>query len=268
VSTSTVWVRRVLALGSLLGAIYLSGCSAAPTPASPSVTAPAASDPAPTPEPPAPTAIPAVPTPLPPPPTAVPTVVPTTPPTAVPTVAPTTVPTPIPVAPTAVPIAKPLPAEPVSISIPRFGASADILPMAFEADGVTMAAPTDPDIIGWYEFSAKVGMPGNAVVVGHVDWAGQLRAFGKLRQMQAGDVVELSDSLDRKLSYRVTSVDVVPYTTPPAEFLTQSGPFEELTLITCGGTFDKATKNYLSRVIVRAVRDAESGPQASASAHE
>jgi hypothetical protein len=30
---------------------------------------------------------------------------------------------------------------------------------------------------------------------------------------------------------------------------------EELTLITCGGTFDQASHQYLSRLVVRAVRE-------------
>jgi len=257
VGTSTTLVRRILGLGIIVGVTFVAGCSSSVAPVA---APPPAAATAPTPEPPAPTAVPVVPTPAP----APPTVAPTAPPTLVPTIAPT----PIPAVPTVAPLPKPQPAEPVSISIPRFATRGDILAMGMEDDGVTMAAPTDPDIIGWYDFSAKVGVPGNAVVVGHVDYYGQLRAFGKLRQMNAGDVIELQDSLERNLKYRVQSVEVVPYTTPPAEFLTQSGPHEELTLITCGGAFDKATRNYLSRVIVRAIRDVENEPQASAGGND
>jgi hypothetical protein len=57
----------------------------------------------------------------------------------------------------------------------------------------------------------------------------------------------------------VQTTDVVAADTPPVEFLTQGGPQEELTLITCGGTFDHAAHQYLSRVIVRAVRDDAAG---------
>jgi LPXTG-site transpeptidase (sortase) family protein len=154
--------------------------------------------------------------------------------------------------------------EPVAISIPRLGTHADIVPLGMESDGTTMAAPSDPDTVGWYDFSARVGVPGNAVVVGHVDWGGRLRAFGLLRQLRVGDAVDVSDSLERQFTYRVTSTSVVPLDAPPAEFLTQSGPFQELTLITCGGAFDHARHQYLSRVIVRAVRDDDARQAAEA----
>jgi LPXTG-site transpeptidase (sortase) family protein len=145
----------------------------------------------------------------------------------------------------------------MSISIPRLHSSADIVPLGLEADG-TMAAPTNPDTIGWYELGAKVGRPGNAVVVGHVDWGGRLRAFGLLRTLRAGDKVTIVDTLDRELTYSVQSVGTVSADTPPDEYLTQGGPLdEELTLITCGGEFDHITHQYLSRVIVQAFRDTE-----------
>jgi LPXTG-site transpeptidase (sortase) family protein len=189
-----------------------------------------------------------------PPPTVQPTLV-AAPPTVRPTVVPTNPPTPRPTAPP-VPTAAPLPkaAIPVSITIPRFRSSAEIVPLGLEADG-TMAAPSDPDTIGWYDFSAQVGRPGNAVVVGHVDWGGRLRAFGLLRELHSDDQVTIVDALDRELTYRVQSVETVSADSPPDEFLTQTGPQEELTLITCGGTFDHTAHQYLSRVIVRAIRE-------------
>jgi LPXTG-site transpeptidase (sortase) family protein len=144
----------------------------------------------------------------------------------------------------------------VSIAIPRFKESADIVTLGLETDG-TMQVPTDPDTIGWYDFSAQVGRPGNAVVVGHVDWGGRLRAFGRLREMRAGDEVTIVDSLGRELTYQVQTTATVGAEAPPAEFLTQRGPQEELTLITCGGAFDRASHQYLSRVIVHAVRTSE-----------
>jgi LPXTG-site transpeptidase (sortase) family protein len=123
-----------------------------------------------------------------------------------------------------------------------------------QPDGETMDVPSDPDTIGWYRFTAQVGTPGNAVLVGHVDWAGRLRAFGRLRDLREGDEVDIVDALDRRLAYRVQATEVVGADRAPDEFLTQRGPDQELTLITCGGAFDRASHQYLSRVIVRAVR--------------
>jgi LPXTG-site transpeptidase (sortase) family protein len=172
-------------------------------------------------------------------------------------------PTPIPTS--SIPLAAPGPgflersradgAQPSSISIPRFHTDSSVVTLGVDDDGI-MAVPSDPDTIGWYGFTGKVGIPGNAVLVGHVDWAGRLRAFGRLRDLRQGDQVDVVDALERQLTYNVESVETIDATTPPTEYLSQHGPGEELTLITCGGAFDRASHQYLSRVIVRAVRDA------------
>lgn len=144
--------------------------------------------------------------------------------------------------------------QPLSLSIPRLGTSAPIVPVGLEEDGA-MAAPTDPDTVGWYELGPGVGVPGNAVLAGHVDWAGRLRAFGRLRDLAAGDRIVLAAPDGGALAYQVEwNVLVDADTAPVAELFAQS-PREELTLITCGGEFDPATRQYLGRVVVRAVRE-------------
>ena len=117
-----------------------------------------------------------------------------------------------------------------------------------------LPAPTDPDTIGWYDFSGRLGLPGNAVLVGHVDWGGRLRAFGGLKDLRKGDAIEVVDEAERHLSYSVDDVQTVDANAPTSDFITQHGPDEELTLITCGGEFDRKTHQYLRRVIVRAQR--------------
>lgn len=197
--------------------------------------------------------------------TAIPTpvAVPTAPPPPAPTQVPIVFAAPTPAPTSSIPVAAPGPgftarradgALPASISIPRFGTDASVVTLGVADDG-TMEVPSDPDTIGWYDFTGKVGIPGNAVLVGHVDWAGRLRAFGRLRDLHQGDQVDVVDALEHQLTYNVESVETIDATTPPTEYLSQHGPGEELTLITCGGDFDHASHQYLSRVIVRAVRD-------------
>jgi LPXTG-site transpeptidase (sortase) family protein len=258
-NTSADFRRQIRALRLLLGVVtgaiclFSAACSSTPSPSAdvaappPNVVPTAAATLAP----PNPTVAPTVP----PTPVVVPTALPTSTPVRIPTAPPTVAPTA-----TSVPTTVPLPeaAVPVSISIPRLHSSADIVPLGLEADG-SMAAPTDPDTIGWYKLGAKVGRPGNAVVVGHVDWGGRLRAFGLLRTLRAGDKVTVVDALEREFTYSVQSVGTVSADTAPDEYLTQGGAMEEeLTLITCGGEFDHTTHQYLSRVIVQAFRDTDS----------
>jgi LPXTG-site transpeptidase (sortase) family protein len=143
---------------------------------------------------------------------------------------------------------------PASVVIPRLSSRADIVTLGMQDPAADLPAPTDPDTIGWYDFSGKVGIPGNAVLVGHVDWGGRLRAFGRLKDLREGDEIQVVDANERRISYSVAGVQSVDANAPTGDFITQHGPDEELTLITCGGEFDHRTHQYLRRVIVRALR--------------
>ncbi|MBI4493800.1 MAG: carboxypeptidase regulatory-like domain-containing protein [Chloroflexi bacterium] len=143
---------------------------------------------------------------------------------------------------------------PALIDIPSLGVFASIVPVGLEADGA-MGAPSDPDTVGWYELGPTLAGPGNVILAGHVDWGGRLRVFGWLRQLQPGDVVRVGDSDGNWYDYRVTWSWLVDAEDAPLEEVFGQGPLSELTLITCGGVFDPATHRYLSRLVVRAVRE-------------
>jgi len=143
---------------------------------------------------------------------------------------------------------------PVYVSIPALGMQAPVVPLGLEDDGA-MAAPTDPDTVGWYELGPGIGGPGNAILAGHVDWGGSLRVFGLLRQLVPGDEVVVSDEAGNWFTYRVSWSRMVDADSAPVDEIFAQGSGEELTLITCGGTFDRAIHQYLSRLIVRAVRE-------------
>lgn len=141
---------------------------------------------------------------------------------------------------------------PAAVSFPTLAESAPIVPLGMEEDGA-MAAPADPDTVGWWMFGPGVGVAGNTVLAGHVDWGGRLRAFGRVYELQPGDEVDLMDANGSWLAYSVEWSRLVDADTDPTDTFAQSDR-EELTLITCGGVFDPVTREYLSRLIVRAVR--------------
>lgn len=145
------------------------------------------------------------------------------------------------------------PSVPVGLRIPSLGLEAPIVPLGLADDG-NMAAPTDPDTIGWYAPGARVGVPGNAILDGHVDWGGRLRVFGLLKQLGPGDTVEVADEAGDWLEYQVVWSQLVDAADPPLHEIFSQGPEEEVTLITCGGTFDSGRHAYLGRLVVRAVR--------------
>jgi sortase (surface protein transpeptidase) len=140
---------------------------------------------------------------------------------------------------------------PASIRIPRIGTHAPIVPLGLEDDGA-MASPTDPDTVGWWQDGPGLGGAGNMILDGHVDWGGRLRVFGLLRQLQPGDLIQVTDTDGVSKSYSVVWTRLYDAETAPLDEIFPTTFDEQLTLITCGGDFDPAVRMYLSRWIVRA----------------
>src|SRR5437016_11694922 len=92
--------------------------------------------------------------------------------------------------------------DPVQIDISRTGTHAAIVPLGENPDG-SMQVPDDPDTVGWFEPGTKLGVPGNVLLDGHVDWGGRLRVFGWLRQLEPGDLLQITDADGNLLTYSV-----------------------------------------------------------------
>jgi len=145
---------------------------------------------------------------------------------------------------------------PVRISIPAIGLDTDVMPVATDDDGA-MSAPDNPDAVGWYSLGPGIGIGGNVVLAAHVDWGGRLRAFGRLHSVSEGDSVTIWDASGGAERYVVQSSDWVEAEGAAVEEIFGSREAPTITLITCGGTFDPWSHQYLHRLIVRALRTAE-----------
>jgi sortase (surface protein transpeptidase) len=143
-------------------------------------------------------------------------------------------------------------AQPVHIDIPKIGTHADVVPLGDDPDGA-MEAPSDPDTVGWYQPGLGVGTPGNALLDGHVDWGGRLRAFGYLKRLEPGDTLQITDADGNVYTYVVNWSHLFDADSAPLDEIFGQTEDPEVTLITCGGEFDPAIHTYLSRWVVRAV---------------
>ncbi len=122
-------------------------------------------------------------------------------------------------------------------------------------DGV-MQNPTGPWIVSWYEQTAELGELGNVVMSGHVDyWNVGPAVFFNLRDMVEGDEIEVIGENQTSFYYVVDWNETFGLEELTTGTITELvGPTDDpvLTLITCGGEFDYATGEYLSRTVVRA----------------
>ncbi|HEY3063214.1 MAG TPA: class F sortase [Chloroflexota bacterium] len=140
---------------------------------------------------------------------------------------------------------------PAWVDIPRIGTHAAIVPLGLEDDGA-MAAPGDPDTVGWWQDGPGLGGLGNMLLDGHVDWGGRLRVFGRLKQLTPGDEISVTDHEGARRTYAVVWTRLYEADTAPLDEIFPTTPEEQLTLISCGGEFDQSTRMYLSRWVVRA----------------
>lgn len=177
-------------------------------------------------------------------------------PTPVTAVLPTAIPSP-----TAIPDPSPTveptvaPEIPITrIEIPSIGVDAEVVTKGVTAEGV-MEDPKGPWEVAWYNFSALPNRVGNIVMAGHLDYINVGAAvFYKLGSLKEGDEVLINLENGETATYRVTTVASYNASTAPVQEIVGPTTVETVTLITCGGAFNRSTREYDSRVIVRAER--------------
>jgi sortase (surface protein transpeptidase) len=135
-----------------------------------------------------------------------------------------------------------------------------VLPIGTLRSGA-LALPERPSELGWYAAGAVPGdAVGSAVIAGHVDsavyGAGPLR---ELLHLQLGDRIVVTDAAGTAHLYHVASRTTYRKRDLPADLFRVDGP-AQLTLITCGGAFDRDTGNYADNVVVVAAPVPQAGP--------
>ncbi|MDP9358774.1 MAG: class F sortase [Chloroflexota bacterium] len=124
-------------------------------------------------------------------------------------------------------------------------------------DGV-MQNPTGPWVVSWYQETARLGEDDNTVMAGHVDyWDVGPAVFYNLKDLAEGDQIQVTGEDGTVYTYQVEWIKTYTVSELTPERIQEIvGPTDQpaLTLITCGGEFDYATGEYLSRMVVRAAR--------------
>lgn len=140
---------------------------------------------------------------------------------------------------------------PTQVRIATIGVDSPLETLATDAGGV-LQGPVDFAKAGWYGAGVGPGEIGPAVIAGHVDSAAGPAVFYRLRDLKAGDVVEVLRG-DRWLPFRVVASEKYPKNQFPTERVYRPTPVPELRVITCGGTFDRSRRSYEDNIVVYAV---------------
>ncbi|MPZ22518.1 MAG: sortase [Dehalococcoidia bacterium] len=146
----------------------------------------------------------------------------------------------------------------MSIVIPRLGVSQPTVTMGIQGDGRSFQVPNSAHEVAWYNFSGAPGSASaNAIFAGHINYHGSQGTFGQLHTMAEGDMVEVHQIDGTVHTYRVSWVRQIYKPSlswedvgcQPGQGCTSQNT---ITLITCGGAFDRASGHYVDNTVVRA----------------
>ncbi len=110
--------------------------------------------------------------------------------------------------------------------------------------------PTSVSVVGWYVHGPPPGQLGSAVILGHVDAYLGPGIFFRLKDLKAGQIIEVTAADALTLHFRVARVMQFAKSHFPDQLVYGSHGQRSLQLVTCGGTFNHATGSYESNIVV------------------
>jgi sortase (surface protein transpeptidase) len=142
---------------------------------------------------------------------------------------------------------------PVRIVIPVISVDAPMMKLGLNPNGTVQVPPLDNhNLAGWYTGSVAPGQKGASVILGHVDtWSGG-SVFYKIKDLHAGDVVDVVRADGSTAIFTVDGLQKAPKVAFPSYSVYRNPGYPALRLITCGGPFDASTGEYLDNIIVYA----------------
>lgn len=148
------------------------------------------------------------------------------------------------------PVAKVLSrSQPLQLVVKRLGINAKVASAGLWADG-SLAVPSTPNTVGWYNLSPTPGERGPAIIAGHVDSQAGPSVFWRLREMKPGNTIEIKRADGKTAVFTVTKVSQFAQDQLANPAVYGNTNQAEIRLITCGGTFNTQTRHYDRNTVV------------------
>jgi hypothetical protein len=144
------------------------------------------------------------------------------------------------------------PARPVRIQIPAIGVDAPIVPLGLNPDR-TLEVPTDFADAGWWTGGPRPGERGPAVIAGHVDSHTGPAVFFRIGELRPGATIVVLRRDGSRARFSVQGSERYAKAQFPTARVYGATRGATLRLITCSGTFDRASGHYLDNTVVYAV---------------
>ncbi|HEY6740188.1 MAG TPA: class F sortase [Actinopolymorphaceae bacterium] len=143
-------------------------------------------------------------------------------------------------------------AAPARLSIPTIGVDAEMIGVGLKSDGAMETPPYDSNLVGWYIEGPRPGEPGPAVIAAHVDSKTGRDVFWRLRELESGDEVTVTDTNGRTYTFAVESTENVPKNALPYDRIWNRTSEPVLRLVTCAGPYDASRGGYQENLVVYA----------------
>ncbi len=139
------------------------------------------------------------------------------------------------------------PGIPVTLSIERIGINTEVIKAGLQEDDEgNVIWETVPDVAAYYTPTSLVGARGNAVIAGHVVTLYEGNVFANLYQVDFGDKIQVATA-EGTFVYEVRDIKLV---LPEDVHVMAPTRDATLTLITCGGEFDRWAQTFEKRLVV------------------
>ncbi|XVQ08836.1 class F sortase [Spirillospora sp. CA-255316] len=140
---------------------------------------------------------------------------------------------------------------PKTIKIAKIGVSAPVSQIGLRPDGRIEEPPLSrPNLTGWYKEGVTPGEAGPSVILGHVDANKKAAVFYRLKELKAGDLIQVVRQDGSTATFavqRLQSVDKEAF--PHRKVFGEEIDYSSLRLVTCGGAFDAGTGHYKENLI-------------------
>ncbi|MFG2087063.1 MULTISPECIES: class F sortase [unclassified Spirillospora] len=144
--------------------------------------------------------------------------------------------------------------QPTKITIEKLGVSAPVGEIGLLPNGRVEEPPlSKPNLVGWYKEGVTPGEIGPSVLLGHVDANGKQAVFYRLKELKAGDKIQVARKDGTTATFAVQQIQRVDKNAfPHKKVFGEQLDHASLRLVTCGGAFDPKSGHYKDNVIVYA----------------
>ena len=146
--------------------------------------------------------------------------------------------------------------SPVRLVIPEISVNAPFTDLAIGSSGQLDPPPADnANLVGWFAAGPSPGEIGTSIIGGHFDTKTSPAVFVELSELKRGSRFSIRRADGTIAEFVVDSVESFRKDNFPNKRVYADTATAQVRLITCGGAYDRAAKDYTENVVVFAHLD-------------